>query len=163
MAEHPRLAGGRVEEPREHLQRRRLAGAVRAEEADDLAGRDLEGDVVDCTDLPVLPPDEALDGSARARPPARGRGTSCSGGDADCRLGHATNLDDSPVRILLVSQMYPAAAAPDFGVFVQGLERELAARGHVIERVVLDRRGGGKLRHLGLARARGPGRPPLPS
>ena len=61
------------------------------------------------------------------------------------------NLDDSPVRILLVSQMYPSAAAPDFGVFVQGLERELAARGHAIERVVLDRRGGGKLRHLGLA------------
>ena len=55
------------------------------------------------------------------------------------------------MRILLVSQMYPSPAAPDFGVFVQGLERELAARGHVIERVVLDRRGGGKLRHLGLA------------
>ena len=55
------------------------------------------------------------------------------------------------MRILLVSQMYPSAAAPDFGVFVQGLERELAARGHLIERAVLDRRGGGKLRHLGLA------------
>jgi len=56
------------------------------------------------------------------------------------------------VRILLVSQMYPSAAAPDFGVFVQGLERELAALGHDLERVVLDRRGGGKLRHgrLGL-------------
>jgi glycosyltransferase involved in cell wall biosynthesis len=55
------------------------------------------------------------------------------------------------VRILLVSQMYPSAAAPDFGVFVQGLERELTARGHELERVVLDRRGGGKLRHLRLA------------
>ena len=55
------------------------------------------------------------------------------------------------MRILLVSQMYPSAAEPDFGVFVQALERELAARGHAIERVVLDRRGGGKLRHLGLA------------
>jgi glycosyltransferase involved in cell wall biosynthesis len=55
------------------------------------------------------------------------------------------------VRILLVSQMYPSAAAPDFGVFVQGLERELVARGHELERVVLDRRGGGKRRHLGLA------------
>jgi len=29
------------------------------------------------------------------------------------------------MRILLVSQMYPSTAAPDFGVFVQGLEREL--------------------------------------
>jgi hypothetical protein len=47
------------------------------------------------------------------------------------------------MRILLLSQMYPSAAAPDFGVFVQGLERELATRGHVIERVVIDRRGGG--------------------
>ena len=56
------------------------------------------------------------------------------------------------MRILLLSQMYPSAAAPDFGVFVQGLERELAARAHTIERVVLDRRGGGKLRHAGLAR-----------
>ena len=46
--------------------------------------------------------------------------------------------------------MYPSAAAPDFGVFVQGLERELAARGHELERVVLDRRGGGKLRHARL-------------
>ena len=55
------------------------------------------------------------------------------------------------MRILLVSQMYPSAEAPDFGVFVQGLERELAARGHEIERVVLDRRGGGKLRHAKLA------------
>jgi glycosyltransferase involved in cell wall biosynthesis len=61
------------------------------------------------------------------------------------------NLDDAPVRILLVSQMYPSPAAPDFGVFVQGLERALAARGHELERVVLDRRGGSKLRHVRLA------------
>ena len=55
------------------------------------------------------------------------------------------------MRILLVSQMYPSAAAPDFGVFVQGLERALAERGHELERVVLDRRGGSKLRHVRLA------------
>ena len=54
------------------------------------------------------------------------------------------------MRILLVSQMYPSAAAPDFGVFVQGLERELVALGHDLERVVLDRRGGGKTRHARL-------------
>jgi D-inositol-3-phosphate glycosyltransferase len=46
--------------------------------------------------------------------------------------------------------MYPSAAEPDFGVFVEGLERELEARGHELERVVLDRRGGGKLRHARL-------------
>ncbi len=57
----------------------------------------------------------------------------------------------APVRILLVSQMYPSDAAPDFGVFVQGLERALVERGHVLERVVVDRRGGSKLRHAGLA------------
>ena len=55
------------------------------------------------------------------------------------------------MRILLVSQMYPSAAAPDLGVFVQGLELQLATRGHAIHRVVLDRRGGGKLRHVRLA------------
>jgi glycosyltransferase involved in cell wall biosynthesis len=56
------------------------------------------------------------------------------------------------VRILLVSQFYPSEAEPGFGVFVQELERELAARGHTIERAVLASRGGGKLRHLRLAR-----------
>ena len=54
------------------------------------------------------------------------------------------------MRILLVSQMYPSEAAPDFGVFVQGLERELAERGHELERVVIDSRGGGKRRHAAL-------------
>jgi glycosyltransferase involved in cell wall biosynthesis len=47
--------------------------------------------------------------------------------------------------------MYPSAAAPDLGVFVAGLERELAARGHVVERAVLDTRAGGPARHLRLA------------
>src|SRR5687767_9509012 len=47
--------------------------------------------------------------------------------------------------------LFSSAAAPDFGVLLQGLERELAARGHELERVVLDRRGGGKLRHARLA------------
>jgi glycosyltransferase involved in cell wall biosynthesis len=56
------------------------------------------------------------------------------------------------MRILLVSQMYPGPAAPDLGVFVRGLEEQLAARGHEVERAVLDRRGGGKRRYLRLAR-----------
>lgn len=59
--------------------------------------------------------------------------------------------DCHPVRILLVSQMYPSAADPDLGVFVANLERELLARGHEIERAVVDRRGG-RSRHLGLIR-----------
>lgn len=56
------------------------------------------------------------------------------------------------MRILLVSQMYPGPADPDLGVFVRDLETALAARGHELRRAVLDRRAGGKLRHLDLAR-----------
>ncbi|HET9509501.1 MAG TPA: glycosyltransferase [Gaiellaceae bacterium] len=55
------------------------------------------------------------------------------------------------MRILLVSQMYPSEAEPDFGVFVRDLERELVSLGHELERVVLDSRSGGPLRHLRLA------------
>jgi glycosyltransferase involved in cell wall biosynthesis len=57
------------------------------------------------------------------------------------------------MRILLVSQMYPGPDDPDLGVFVQGLERALAARGHELARGVLDRRGGGKRRYLDLWRS----------
>src|SRR3954451_22693181 len=57
------------------------------------------------------------------------------------------------VKILLVSQMYPGPDDPDLGAFVQGMERALAARGHEIERVVTEGRGGGKRRRLLLARA----------
>jgi glycosyltransferase involved in cell wall biosynthesis len=56
------------------------------------------------------------------------------------------------VRILVVSQMYPGPDDPDLGVFVAQVERALAARGHEIERAVLDRRAGGKRRYLDLAR-----------
>lgn len=48
--------------------------------------------------------------------------------------------------------MYPGPEDPDLGVFVAGLERELAARGHEIERAVVDSRRGGRARHLSLAR-----------
>jgi glycosyltransferase involved in cell wall biosynthesis len=56
------------------------------------------------------------------------------------------------VRILLVSQMYPGPDAPDLGVFVAQLERALVARGHEVERAVLDSRWGGKLRYVRLGR-----------
>jgi glycosyltransferase involved in cell wall biosynthesis len=57
------------------------------------------------------------------------------------------------MRILLVSQMYPGPTDPDLGVFVRGLEEALVARGHVVERAVLDRRGGGKRKYLMLSAA----------
>ncbi|HEY8316517.1 MAG TPA: glycosyltransferase [Gaiellaceae bacterium] len=64
------------------------------------------------------------------------------------------------MRILLVSQMYPGPDAPDLGTFVAQVERELEARGHEIERAVLDTRAGGKLRYLTLARrTRAAGKP----
>ena len=56
------------------------------------------------------------------------------------------------MRILLVSQMYPGPDDPDLGAFVQGIEHALAERGHEIERAVTHGRGGGKRRHLLLAR-----------
>ena len=57
------------------------------------------------------------------------------------------------MRILLVSQMYPGAADPDLGVFVRGLEEALSARGHVIDRAVIDRRTSGKRKYVTLAAA----------
>ena len=48
--------------------------------------------------------------------------------------------------------MYPGPDDPDLGVFVANLERELLARGHEIERAVVDSRRGGRGRHLGLVR-----------
>ena len=56
------------------------------------------------------------------------------------------------MRILLVSQMYPGADDPDLGAFVADMERELARRGHELERAVVTRRAGGRRRHVALLR-----------
>jgi glycosyltransferase involved in cell wall biosynthesis len=48
--------------------------------------------------------------------------------------------------------MYPGPDDPDLGVFIQQLERQLVARGHQLERAVLDRRSGGKRRYAELGR-----------
>ena len=48
--------------------------------------------------------------------------------------------------------MYPGPGEPDYGVFVRQLELALAARGHAIERAVLDRRAGGRRKYATLAR-----------
>jgi glycosyltransferase involved in cell wall biosynthesis len=52
-----------------------------------------------------------------------------------------------PLRILLVSQMWPSAADPDYGVFVAQIVRALEARGHTVDRAVVDHRGGSPARH----------------
>src|SRR5947199_10846577 len=48
--------------------------------------------------------------------------------------------------------MYPGPVDPDLGTFVAQMEHALRERGHEIELAVLDRRGGGKLRFVELAR-----------
>ena len=55
------------------------------------------------------------------------------------------------MRILLVSQMYPGPRDPDFGAFVAQIERELARRGHAIDRVAVDHRGGSRAKHPAFA------------
>src|SRR5919197_3642933 len=93
-----------------------------------------------------------------ARSPASRSGTLKTFVSAETRtVGSPTGevlatRDNGQVRILLVSQMYPGPDAPDLGVFVKRLADELAARGHVLERAVLDSRSGGKARYLGLGR-----------
>ncbi len=56
-----------------------------------------------------------------------------------------------PLRILLVSQMYPGPDDPDLGTFVAQIAQALQSRGHEIELAVLDSRGGGKARYSRLA------------
>jgi glycosyltransferase involved in cell wall biosynthesis len=56
------------------------------------------------------------------------------------------------VKILVVSQMWPSEADPDFGSFVAQVCRELEAQGHELEVVAIDRRGLGRTKYLRLAR-----------
>jgi hypothetical protein len=53
LAQHDCAAGGRAHEPEQHPQRRRLAGAVGAEEAVHLAAPHAQIEPVDCDDRPV--------------------------------------------------------------------------------------------------------------
>src|SRR3970040_689384 len=69
-------------------------------------------------------------------------------------------LASRPVRILLVSQMYPGPDDPDLGVFVRRLAEELEGRGAELELAVLDRRAVRKRRYRELlGRTLRPSRP----
>ncbi len=46
--------------------------------------------------------------------------------------------------------MYPGRTDPDFGVFVAQLERQLIARGHDLQRAVVDHRGGSRTKYAQL-------------
>jgi glycosyltransferase involved in cell wall biosynthesis len=48
--------------------------------------------------------------------------------------------------------MYPGPSDPDLGIFVENLEQQLLARGHELDRAVVDRRAGGAGRHARLLR-----------
>ena len=48
------------------------------------------------------------------------------------------------MRVLLVSQFWPGENDPDYGVFIAQLAERLEARGHTIDRAVVDRRGAGR-------------------
>lgn len=50
----------------------------------------------------------------------------------------------TPVKILLVTQMWPTPAEPDLGSFLLPLRRELVAQGHDVEVAAIGQRGGGK-------------------
>ena len=65
-AEHAGAAAGRIDQAREHLERRRLAGAVGAEEGDHLARLDGEGDAVHRPDLLVAAAEQAADGAEQS-------------------------------------------------------------------------------------------------
>ena len=79
-----RLARRRREQRREHPQRRRLAGAVRPEEAEDLARADLEVDAADGLDRPPLRVLNVRAQVAASRSSSRGSG-GCRHVDAPAR------------------------------------------------------------------------------
>jgi glycosyltransferase involved in cell wall biosynthesis len=56
------------------------------------------------------------------------------------------------LKILVVSQMWPSEADPDFGSFVAQVCRELERQGHELEVVAIDRRGQPRTKYLRLAR-----------
>lgn len=49
---------------------------------------------------------------------------------------------ERPLRILLVTQMWPGPEDPDLGIFVADVAGALEARGHRVERAAIARRGG---------------------
>jgi len=87
-------------------------------------------------------PHEAGGGRATPRePPQAGAGDAATAADLPAAESSGGR---GRLRILLVSQFWPGADDPDYGVFVAQVVRELEARGHVVDRAVVDRRGAGR-------------------
>ena len=88
MTEDGRIAARRVQEAAEHLERRRLAGTVWPEEADNLAGLDDERDAIDRVNFAMLAPEQASRGRAQPRLAHRDAERLAELGDADRGFGH---------------------------------------------------------------------------
>jgi glycosyltransferase involved in cell wall biosynthesis len=56
------------------------------------------------------------------------------------------------VRILFVTQMWPGPRDPDFGAFLPPVVRELERRGHEVDVVAIDHRGGSRAKYPRLTR-----------
>ena len=56
------------------------------------------------------------------------------------------------MRILLVSQFWPSDGDPDYGTFVAQVVERLEARGHTVDRAVVDHRGAGRAGDVRLLR-----------
>ena len=91
----PHLAGGRHEDAGEHLDRRGLAGAVRADVADQLAGLEREGHAVDRDPLLVFAREEGAQRAERSRRALASCERPCAGRALLRSAGHG----DSPLRI----------------------------------------------------------------
>jgi glycosyltransferase involved in cell wall biosynthesis len=109
-------------------------------------------------DFPPGGPPEFGSGEAPRGPREAGSGDAASGGphSGSAAEGFPAAVESPagrrPLRILLVSQFWPGEEDPDYGVFVAQVVRELEARGHVVDRAVVDRRGAGRAGDMRLLR-----------
>lgn len=88
--QHLRLAARRIQDAGQHLDRRRFARAIRADEGQQLARLQAEGDAPDCLYLPVLRPDDGLETATQPGFLALDRE----------RLGEVAHFDDGHERII---------------------------------------------------------------
>ena len=120
-AEDPRRPLGRQEQRRQDLDQRRLAGAVRAEQAEELAGLDLEVDAVEGDDgRSAWPCRRAGCRGRRWRAAGRSRARAASAATAWRRAGRtrANRTRSSPVGRLVDRGVYVRSAVEKGAVIV---------------------------------------------
>ncbi len=110
VPEHPHVAGGREQQPGQHLQRRGLASTVRAEETDHLTGLHGEVDPGDRDHVPGGPPHQAAQRGPQAALPLRHPEGLRQPGHVDVWL-HARTVTGADQRFSGPCRPGPAAAA----------------------------------------------------